>query len=429
MRAHDSVASRGAARLATVLLSLAVPFSGLADAGAWLPLASSPESVGFSSQGLERLDAAMRKAVADGKVAGVSTLLIRHGQEIAFREHGVSNLETGDPLRRDTIFRIASMTKPITSVAMMMLYEEGKWRLDDPVTNLVPELGGLQVIVGRDDSGKTLLAPAKRAPTMRELMSHTAGFGNDAGVLGAVGLREMVERIADLPLVYQPGERWSYSLAVDIQSYIVERLSGQPFDQFLRQQIFEPLKMADTGFVVPAERIGRLAEAYSADPARSTLAPVTHVSDTDRVRRPTGDWTQRATTESGGGGLVSTIDDYARFAQMLANGGELDGARLLSRDSVELMRTNVVSETAIVEPTPFFDEGEGFGLGVRLVTDRAQGRAGAGTLSWEGATGTFFWVDPINDLVFVGMLQAPGQFAPRDDARALVYAALIDPAK
>jgi CubicO group peptidase (beta-lactamase class C family) len=422
-------ADRGVAHLATVLLSLAVPLSGLADAGAWLPLASSPESVGFSSRGLEDLDAAMRKAVADGKVAGVSTVLIRHGQEVAFRAHGVSNLETREPLRRDTIFRIASMTKPITSVAMMMLFEEGKWRLDDPVTNLVPELGGLQVIVGRDDSGKTLLAPAKRIPTMRELMSHTAGFGNDASVLGAVGLQQMIERIAALPLAYEPGERWSYSLAVDIQSYIVERLSGQSFNQFLKQRIFEPLKMTDTGFSVSAERIEGLAVAYVADPARGTLAPVTHVSDTDRMRRPTGDWTQPATTESGGGGLVSTIDDYARFAQMLANGGELDGARILSRRSVELMRTNVVAEAAIVEPTPFFDEGEGFGLGVRLVTDRAESPAGAGTMSWEGATGTFFWVDPMNDLVFVGMLQAPGQFAPRDDARALVYAALIDPAK
>ena len=225
-------ADRNAVRLATVLLSLAVPFSGLA-ADAWLPLASSPESVGFSSQGLEHLDAAMAKAVADGKIAGVSTLLIRHGQEVAFRAYGVSNLETRDPLQRDTIFRIASMTKPITSVAMMMLFEEGKWHLDDPVTKLVPELGGLRVIVGCDDSGRSLLEPVKRAPTMRELMSHTAGFGNDPGVLGAVGLRQMVERIAALPLVYQPGERWSYSLAVDIQSYIVERLSGQSFNQFL----------------------------------------------------------------------------------------------------------------------------------------------------------------------------------------------------
>ena len=240
-----------------------------------LTAAPGPEALGFDAQRLARLDTYMAKAVADGRVAGMITLLARHGQIVSEKAYGYRSLATSAPMTRDTIFRLYSMTKPITGVAMMMLFEEGKWRLDDPITRFVPEFRGLKVMTGTDADGRMTLEDMKRPPTMRQLMSHSAGFGyglgaehpvdklyREKGVLGANGLADMIARTAQIPLMYQPGTRWYYSSAVDIQGYIVEKLSGQKFGAFLQERIFKPLAMTDTAFYVPREKASRLAAVY-----------------------------------------------------------------------------------------------------------------------------------------------------------------------
>ncbi|HEY8003282.1 MAG TPA: serine hydrolase domain-containing protein, partial [Phenylobacterium sp.] len=244
-----------------------------------LSAAASPEAVGFDSGRLRALDAYMAKVVADGRVAGMTTLLARHGKVVEFNTYGKTSLATGQAMPKDEIFRIYSMSKPLTGVAMMILFEQGKWRLDDPVTRYVPEFKNLKVMVADDGEGHiTRVEDMRRPPTMREIMSHTAGFGYGLGdkhpvdklyrerkVLSATGLHEMIERTATIPLMFQPGTDWSYSSAVDIQGYIVEKLSGKPFGQFLQENVFGPLKMKDTGFYTGAEKAKRLAAVYAGE--------------------------------------------------------------------------------------------------------------------------------------------------------------------
>ena len=437
--------------LASALAALAIGWSGAGavharEPAAALAPAASPEAVGFDSARLKRLDAAMAKVVADGRVAGVQTLLARHGKVVAFQTYGKANLETGAPLESDAIFRVYSMTKPITGVAMMILFEEGRWRLDDPITKYLPEMKDLKVWKGQDAKGQPILEPVKRPPTMRELMSHTAGFGyglsdknpvdvmfRDQRVLGAPSTGEMVAKAAALPLLFEPGERWSYSVAVDLQGAIVERLSGQSLGQFMESRIFKPLKMADTSFVVPPAKVARLATAYIGDRETGKI-----VEAKTPFGFPIQDFTQKPGFESGGGGLVSTTGDYARFAQMIVNGGELDGVRILSPASVELMGTNAIPQAALVSSNgstgASFNEAVGFGLDFMVVNDprKAGSLEGKGTLSWGGAAGTWFWADPANDVVFVGMIQRFGGTGGEDLGdltRTLVYQALVDPAK
>lgn len=428
-----TVGATAAALLAAAPLAAAQP----------LPKAASPETVGFSSERLQRLDDAMTEAVRSEETRGMVTLLARHGKIVAVNSYG--ERAPGQPMTRDTIFRIYSMTKPVTGVAMMILFEEGKWRLDDPVTKFVPELKDLQVLTGVDKNGKPKLERAKRPPTMRELMSHTAGFGygfdpNNASdkiftekqVLQSSGLTQMVQRLAQVPLIGQPGEQWNYSVAVDVQGYIVEKLSGMPFGQFLQQRIFAPLKMVDTGFFVPADKVGRLSATYARDPETGKAVVV----PSGVPGRPVQDYTKPPSMESGGGGLVSTIDDYSRFAAMLANKGELDGVRILAPATVELMATNVIPEAVLARGmAQNFNKNVGFGMDVMVINDpRAAGRLeGKDTISWEGAAGTWFWSDPTNDVVFVGLIQTfpavigPGMYDPV--TRPLVYQALVDPGK
>ena len=312
--------------------------------------APSPEALGFDAQRLAKLDAYMAKVVADGRVAGMSTLLARHGQVVSEKMYGVKSLATGAPLTRDTIFRLYSMSKPITGVAMMMLFEDGRWQLDDPITKFVPEFKALKVMSGADENGRRSIQDMQRPPTMRELMSHTAGFGygladqhpvdklyREKGVLAANGLADMIKRTAEIPLMFQPGTKWSYSSAVDIQGYIVEKLSGQKFGDFLQQRIFTPLKMTDTAFYVSADKASRLSAVYAGNPKTGKIEEVTELFG---GKLPT--YLEPPAMESGGGGLVGTIGDYARFAQMIANKGELDGVRLLSPASVEMMGTNMI---------------------------------------------------------------------------------------
>jgi CubicO group peptidase (beta-lactamase class C family) len=407
-----------------------------------LPVASTPESVGFSSERLKRLDDRLAGTVERGEVAGMAMLVARHGKVFDVRISG--ERAPGQPMTRDTIFRIFSMTKPVTGVAMMILFEEGKWSLDDPVTKYVPEFANLQVVTGVDADGRPQLEPMKRPPTMRELMSHTAGFTygfnpnnpadrmmRERNIFNSAGLPAMIQKLSDVPLLFQPGERWSYSVAVDIQGYIVEKLSGMPFGQFLQQRIFGPLKMVDTGFSIPASKLDRFAAAYASATPTGKAVPATSFQGNQPQ-----DYSKPPSVESGGGGLVSTLDDYARFAQMLANKGELDGVRLLAPATIELMQTNVISEEALKRPTPIgiFNENIGFGLDVMTITrPREAGRLeGKGTMSWEGAAGTWFWADPANEVICVGMIQnytrvGPNGFDPI--SRPLVYQALVDAAR
>ena len=384
-----------------------------------------PSAVGLSTARLKRLDAGMQRMVDEGKVAGVVTMLARKGHVAFVDVAGVQDVETGTPMSADSIFLIYSMTKPVTGVAMMMLYEEGKWRLNDPVSKYIPEFAELQVHVGEYADGSPVLEAANRSMTMRELMTHASGFdygGNDPvgrlyqekGVLTAdAPLQAMIDKLGELPLRSQPGTSYYYSISVDVQGYLVEKLSGQPFDEFLLTRIFEPLGMVDTGFFVPAGEVDRAARVHRAD-ANGNL----RLADNDvRTLPPAG--------PSGGAGLYSTAGDYLRFTQMLLNGGELDGHRLLSPRTVEMMRTNHQLE----EPLSTMPAGRGWGLDFAVVLDAAA--AGEpypdGTYFWSGAAGTWFWIDPVSDLTFVGMIQHRG--AASGDvqglSRNLVYQALV----
>jgi CubicO group peptidase (beta-lactamase class C family) len=438
---------RLAGGIAVAALGLALATGGVAAPApeGGLPMAASPEAVGFDAGRLKRLDDYMDGVVAAGRVPGMTTLLMRHGKVVEFRAWGKASLDTGAPMTKDAIFRIYSMSKPITGVAMMILFEEGKWRLDDPVTRYVPEFKDLQVMTV-DASGNTALEPMRRPPTMREIMSHTAGFGYGLGqtspvdrmyrekrVLAANGLKEMIDRTAQIPLKFQPGTDWSYSNAVDIQGYIVEKISGEPFGQFLQERIFRPLKMADTGFFTGPERAARLAALYVGDPKTGKI-----VEAKDLFGEAPPDYTKAPSMESGGGGMVSTTTDYARFCAMLAGKGELDGVRILAPETVELMDTNVIPKDVLVKSNGTsgvrFNEAVGFGLDFMVVKDpRAAGTLeGRNTMSWGGAAGTWFWIDPTNDLVFVGMIQRLGGSGGDDlgaQARTLTYQALTHPEK
>jgi CubicO group peptidase (beta-lactamase class C family) len=431
-------------KLIGTVLALALVAGGPAIAAAPKAttfVAAAPESVGFTREGLEKLDAHMRGLVDTGHLPGVTTMLVRHGKVVNYAVHGKKGFD-GPPMTQDTIFRIYSQTKPVTGVAMMILYEEGKWKLDDPVSKYIPEFASLRVFKGVNPDGSFDTVPADRPPTMRELMSHSGGFAYGLvpdnpidkayarEVLGARTQKEFVDKIAELPLVAQPGTRWKYSVSVDIQGLIVEKLSGMSLGDFMRTRIFEPLKMTDTGFWLPAEKMDRLASLYLWSPKEQKLVPANGFMVLDITKPPV--------MASGGGGLVSTNADYARFAQMLLNGGTLDGKRVLKPETVKLMRTNALSDTIMNSDTPPFNtaRGRGFGMDFAVVLDSAKaGPQGEGTFSWGGAAGTWFWIDPKNDLFFLGMihiLNKDGDPAIKDiddDSAKLVYDALVNPAK
>ena len=382
--------------------ALPAPAAGTHD----LPTAR-PESVGMSSVRLARLEAGMKDLVDQGRLAGVVTMVSRHGKVVEFGAAGKRDVASNAPMQKDSIFRIYSMTKPLTGVAMMMLFEEGKWQLDDPLSKFIPEFANLKVYA--TDANNNMVLNAQNHPiTMRELMSHSGGFTygyfsntpvdklqRDADVLDVnITLDEMIKRVAKLPLNSQPGSEWHYSISVDIQGYIVQKLSGMPFEQFLQNRIFEPLRMSDTGFYVPKEKLARLAQFYNYD-ADGKLQ-VEHYGLLNH------DFSQKPALSSGGGGLVSTAGDYMRFCQMLLNGGQLAGVRLLSPQTVELMRTNMLAPNLAT-----FTPGAGFGLDFAVYTDpvAAGGYYGKGTFWWGGAAGTWFWIDPVNDLIVIGMIQ------------------------
>jgi len=401
-----------------------------------------PETVGFSSQRLERLHALMQAAVDQKHLSGVVTILARHGKVVDYRTYGQRDMASGALMTKDTIFRDYSMTKPVTGVAMMILYEQGKWLPSDPISKYIPEFAHLKVFKGVDADGKMILVAPDHAPTMRELMTHTAGFsyGNgktpadamygDLHVRQSKNLQEMIERLAKIPLLYQPGKGWVYSMSMDIEGYIVEKLSGQPLAEFMRDQLFKPLGMRDAGFYVPAEKQTRFAALYE-NSAEGKLIPDTTNGG------GMGDFLTPPTMPSGGGGLTSTAEDYYRFAQMLANGGELSGARILAPSTVHLMASNHVPAELLTGEYSIglqvLRPGFGYGYNCAVVFDPPEANLpeGKGTFFWDGAAGTWFWVDPTNDIVFVGMIQRMHGGSPNVQylSRSAVYQALVDPSK
>lgn len=400
-------------------------------------VAAKPESLGFSSERLAKLDERMKALVDKGAVPGVVVYIARHGQVVHQSIYGKADLATGAPLREDTLYRMYSQTKPVTGVAMMILYEEGRWKLDEPVTKYVPEFKDLKVYKGVDAKGQPILEPIKRSPTMREIMTHTAGFAyglttdnpvdkayRDSGLLSSKDLQGVMVEASKLPLASQPGESWRYSIAVDIQGYIVEKLSGQSLPEFMESRIFKPLGMKDTAFWTPEAKRGRQASLYMYDREKGAVVPAEGFMVLDISRPPTA--------ANGGGGLVSTLGDYARFAQMLANGGELDGVRILSPATVKLMAANHLTEAQLAKQP--LGPGVGFGLDFGVVMDPAAAGtlAGKGTYSWGGAAGTWFWVDPENDMIVLGMIQVlggGGVLRLDDLSQQMIYSALIDPSK
>ena len=395
---------------------------------------SLPEDVGVSSERLARVSQVGQDMVDASEVAGIIIQVARNGQIIHTDVMGTRGADDPRPLAEDHLFRIYSMTKPITAVAAMMLYEEGKFHLYDQVSKFIPELKDLKVL----KDGRYV--PAEQHMTMHHLLTHTAGFSygfsednpidlayREAALFESRNLDEFAERLAELPLKFEPGERWHYSVAVDITGLVVQRLSGMGFDEFLRSRIFEPLDMPDTFFNVPEGKRDRFLPNHTWDAeanAMKTLeepAPVPGYFETELF--------------SGGGGLVSTTRDYMRFSEMLRNGGELNGVRLLSPKTVDFLRRDHLSATSrlLREGGPdalqlrSAARGMGFGLGFGIVTDSAS----AGVLSsegeyyWGGAAGTAFWIDPVEELVVIAMIQLMSSPWPlRQDLRVAVYQAL-----
>jgi CubicO group peptidase (beta-lactamase class C family) len=393
-----------------------------------------PAEVGMSASRLDRLDAGMQAMVDDGKLAGVSTMLARHGKLVFTDAAGKLDITKDVPVELDSIFRIFSMTKPVVGVAMMMLHEEGKWQLNDLVSKYIPAFRDLEVYTGQDTDGNMQtekIEPGKRI-TMRDLMKHTTGLGyvlnarhpvNQAVIDNQVldtnaSLQTMIDKLVQIPLLAQPQTMWAYSISVDVQGYLVEQLSGQPLAEFLHERIFEPLGMVDTGFYVPpdkAHRVGAL-HGQGADGVLSTSEGV--AMSATLTSPPVG--------ASGGGGLFGTAPDYIRFAQMLLNGGELNGTRLLARRSIELMRANHLTD---IEQATYRRPGQGWGLDFSVVTNgAASGESwSTGSYYWVGIAGTWFWVDPELDLTFVGMIQHSGAAINEVQqlSRSLVYQAVI----
>ena len=390
-----------------------------------------PEAAGFSSERLMRIRPVLQRYVDEKKLAGILSLIARGGKIVHCEKVGWADIEAVKPMQEDTIFRIYSMSKPITTTAVMMLYEEGRFRLTDPVWQYIPAFKDLKVLDNTAGSGVRYV-PLNRPITIHDLLTHTAGLSygfednvyidelvrkNVWAVMDTkpdVTLEEMIGFITQLPLANQPGTFFRYSLATDVLGYLVQLVAGRPFEDFLKQCIFEPLGMVDTAFYVPAEKVGRFSAVYGPD-EKLGLKVVDPVNNPKSLNPPT--------CCSGGGGLVSTAGDYLRFCQMLLNGGELEGTRLLGRKTVELMMTNNLPKGVLL------DDGSGFGLGGAVVLDLGltKGLGSAGTYTWGGAANTNFWIDPKEDLIGILMLQfMPGDTYPVvADFHTLTYQAMV----
>jgi CubicO group peptidase (beta-lactamase class C family) len=384
-----------------------------------------PEALGLSPSRLQVMSDAFRREIDKGTIPGATIMVARGGQIGWFEAIGRQNPADSRPMTHDTIFRIFSMTKPIVSVGIMILLEEGHFLLDDPVAKFIPEFSNLRV--GVETSGKLNLVPLQRPMTIQDLLRHTSGLTSDTTGNGLVqqlyqrsGLRnrkissaEFVKMIAELPLICQPGAEWNYSRSTDVLGRIIEIVSGKHLGAFLTERILAPLHMSETGFFTGEEAAGRIAEPFPADPWTGAK-----VQFFDPLEKPV--------MESGGGGLVSTTMDYARFCQMLLNGGTLEGERLIGRKTLELMASDHLDPTVKIGGS-LLTPGHGFGLGfaVRTHSGIASFPGSVGQFFWSGMGGTFFWIDPKEDLFAVFMSQGPNQrIYTRTLVRNLVYAAL-----
>jgi CubicO group peptidase (beta-lactamase class C family) len=430
------------ARAALVWLALVVSFAALAATTPPLPTAQ-PESVGMSSQRLAKVGAALKKEVADGSFRGAVVMVARKGKLVYHEAFGMQTAST--PMSEDTVFRIYSMTKPLVSVAAMMLVEDGRIQLTDPVGKFLPGFDKMQVSVATKTSeGMSYsMAPAERPMTVQDLLRHTSGLAygeitQNAPVKNAYSKsgvyksaidyeardltpQEQVELLGKAPLAHQPGTVWEYSLAVDVQGRVVEAVTGKRLADFMDERIFKPLKMTDTGFWVPKEKMGRLAEALPTDPASGLPNKLIDVSTPPK-------------NDSGGAGGVSTAGDYLRFCQAMLNGGQLDGARILSRSTVQLMTSDHLGTRIAtpVQPGELLLGTPGYTFGLGFAVRQGNGVAGvhgsAGEFMWAGYAGTYFWADPKEEICGVYMTQAPSPIRAyyRKMFKNLVYQALAD---
>jgi CubicO group peptidase (beta-lactamase class C family) len=404
------------------------------------------EDVGMSSERLERIVPGMMQLIDAGKIPGTLTVVARHGKVVHFEAVGSRNTDADQPMERDTIFRLYSQSKPVTGVATLILFEEGHFLLSDPISNYLPEFKGLGVYKGMKD-GEVETEPA-RPITIHHLLTHTSGLTydffptpvgrmyKDAGVVGAApearfaNLEEWSQALVEMPLVAQPGTQWNYSVAMDVLGRLIEVVSGQTFRDFLKQRIFSPLGMVDTDFYVPDEKIDRFAANYAARPGGGMIL----IDDPE-----TSPYRELPALEMGGSGLVGTAADYLRFAQMLANGGELDGVRILGNKTVELMMMDHLNPEFPPDPLSSLfgllggdrrTWGYGFGMTGYVVTDPALTGLplSKGVFSWGGAATTHFWVDPEEDLVGIVLTQLTpdGTYPVSQLMQLLTYQAIID---
>ena len=400
----------------------------------------APKRAGFAPERINRIAEHLDKNyIQPGKIAGCQTLVARHGHVAYFKSLGLMDRERRKPMADDTIFRLYSMTKPIASVALMTLYEQGHFQLNDPVSRFIPAWRDHKVWVSGEGASMETTAPS-RPMTMRHVLSHTGGltYGatnhpvdrvyREVGVGRGAGetLGGFADKLAKLPLRYQPGESWMYSLSTDVCGYLVEAISGKRFDQYLQETIFDPLDMKDTSFMVAARKADRFAANYERM-ADKTLKLIDDPERSNYLKQPT--------FFSGGGGLTGTTADYFRFCEMLRRGGELDGARILGPRTIELMHRNHLaggkdlSRMAIGAFSETAYEGVGFGLGFAMTLGQVEaGGLGGGEYYWGGAASTIFWVDPKEDLVVVFMTQLmpSATFNFRGQLRNIIYSAIVE---
>ncbi len=389
-----------------------------------LPLAA-PETVGMSAKRLARIAPLVKRYVDEDKLSGVITLVARRGKIVHFESYGERDEEAQRAMEKDSLVRIYSMTKPIAAVGLMMLHEEGAFQLNDAVEKYLPEFAGQKVLVDGSE------VPVDRKMSIHHLLTHTAGltygiFGNTdvdkqyrkAGVLREKNLDEMIDHLGEIPLQNHPGEKWHYSVAVDVQGALIERLSGMPLDQFFYTRIFEPLGMTDTFFEVPENKVERFAANYSYSSSEKRRRLVDSPAES-KFAKPVSFF-------SAGGGLVSTAADYWKFSQMLLNGGYFNDVRLLGRKTVELMtQDHLPAVLESPDPTSTF----GFGLGFRIILNVPSTAApgSEGEYSWGGAAGTIFWIDPEEDLVAIAMIQLMSSpYNLRREMKSLIYQSIID---
>lgn len=415
-------------RILVTLLALIWSVSAIADEFKH----GTPESVGMSSERLNQVTNSMQTFIDREIVPGVHVLIARRGVIVYDNAIGTRGLDDDRPLEKDALYRIYSMTKPITAVAAMQLYEQGKFQLGSPVTEFIPEFAELKVHVEEGDP-----VPVNRPMNMLHLLTHTAGLGYGLGpwhpvdrlfrqnqVLGSTDLEEMIVKMKDIPLKFHPGDRWDYSAAVDVTGLVVQRLSGQSFDEYLDEHIFTPLKMDDTFFEIPEDKHDRLlpTQYWNNRENRAGMVPLSE------------DAYRSVTMYSGGGGLISTGMDYLRFAEALRRGGELEGSRIIGRKTIEYMTQDhlpaaVSGDSSAPTARSFQQDSGGFGLGFGINTNPIlEGTISSrGEYSWGGYAGTVFWVDPEEDLVVVGLIQFNGAAQLiRNDLKISVLQAIVD---